>query len=332
LSEVIGVDLGGTKVAVARLVDGKLSESMLEPTQDADAGALLDQIASMVDAVRGDRLDAVGVGVPSVVEFDTGRVRSTVNLPLADVPLREVLGARIGASVFVDNDATVAALAEAYDDEMHMAAHNLVMITVGTGVGGGLVLGGRIYRGASGAAGELGHTLIGLDLSGPVAPAGRFPQHGSLERVAAGRALDRMIDECIELHPSSSLARRRDAGEKVLGADAVQAAHDGDRDAAEVVERWAERLGIGVANAINTFDPEEVVIGGGAAQAGDLLLNPVRRVAEQYVLPGLRGQTTIRIARHGVRAGVLGAALLAVHELGDAVPASDSAAAGAVNG
>ncbi len=167
----------------------------------------------------------------------------------------------------------MAALAEAYDDEMRMAARNLVMITVGTGVGGGLVLGGRIYRGASGAAGELGHTLIGLDLSGPVPPAGRFPQHGSLERVAAGRALDRMIDECIELHPSSSLARRREAGETVLGAEAVQAAHDGDRDAAEVVERWAEHLGIGVANAINTFDPEEVVIGGGAAQAGDLLLN-----------------------------------------------------------
>jgi glucokinase len=332
LSEVIGVDLGGTKVAIASLVEGKLSESTLEPTQSADTDALLDQIASMVDSARGDRLDAVGVGVPSIVEFDTGRVLSTVNLPLADVPLRAVLSERIGVPVFVDNDATVAALAEAYDDEMRMSARNLVMITVGTGVGGGLVLGGRIYRGASGAAGELGHTLIGLDLSGPVPPAGRFPQHGSLERLAAGRALDRMIEECIKLHPSSSLARRRDAGEKVLGAEAVQAAHDGDRDAAEVVERWAERLGIGVANAINTFDPEEVVIGGGAAQAGDLLLAPVRRVAADYVLPGLRGRATIRVARHGVRAGVLGAALLAAHELEDAPVASDSAAAGAASG
>ena len=141
--------------------------------------------------------------------------------------------------------------------------------------------------------------MIGLDLSGPVPPPGRFPQHGSLERLGAGRALDRMVEERISLRPCSGLSRLREQGNEVLGAQAVQAAHDGDRDAAEVVERWAEHLGIGVANAINTFDPEEVVIGGGAAQAGDLLLEPVRRVANEYVLPGLRGRTTIRIARGG---------------------------------
>jgi glucokinase len=332
LTEVIGVDLGGTKVALARLKGSDLSDSFLKPTDSSDTDALLDQIASMVDSFRGDSLDAVGVGVPSVVQFDTGRVLSTVNLPLTDVPLREVLSERIGVPVFVDNDATVAALAEAHDEQMRMVARHLVMITVGTGVGGGLVLGGRIYRGASGAAGELGHTLIGLDLSGPVPPAGRFPQHGSLERLAAGRALDRMVEECIELRPSSKLARLREEGNEVLGAQAVEEAQDGDRDAADVVERWAEHLGIGVANAINTFDPEEVVIGGGAAQAGDLLLEPAKRVAEEYVLPGLRGRTTVRIARHGVRAGVLGAALLAAHELEDAAGASDSAAAQAARG
>ena len=108
----------------------------------------------------------------------------------------------------------------------------------------------------------------------------------------------------------------------------MQAAHDGDRDAAEVVERWAERLGIGVANAINTFDPEEVVIGGGAAQAGELLLAPVRRVAAEYVLPGLRGRRRSGSARHGVRAGVSGAALLAAHELEDSEAASSGSAAG----
>jgi glucokinase len=332
LSEVIGVDLGGTKVALARLKGSDLSDSFLKPTESSDTDTLVDQIASMVDSFRGDRLDGVGVGVPSVVQFDTGRVLSTVNLPLTDVPLREVLSERIGVPVFVDNDATVAALAEAHDEQMRMVARHLVMITVGTGVGGGLVLGGRIYRGASGAAGELGHTLIGLDLSGPVPPAGRFPQHGSLERLAAGRALDRMVEERIELRPASKLARLREEGNEVLGAQAVEEAQDGDRDAADVVERWAEHLGIGVANAINTFDPEEVVIGGGAAQAGDLLLEPAKRVAEEYVLPGLRGRTTVRIARHGVRAGVLGAALLAAHELEDAAGASDAAAAQAAGG
>jgi glucokinase len=116
-----------------------------------------------------------------------------------------------------------------------------------------------------------------------------------------------------------------DEGREVLGAEAVEAARAGDRDAADVVDRWAERLGVGVANAINTFDPQEVVIGGGAAQAGDLLLGPVRRVATEYVVPGLGKKTTIRLARHGVRAGVLGAALLAAYELKDAGRATAAA-------
>jgi glucokinase len=204
------------------------------------------------------------------------------------------------------------------------------MLTIGTGVGGGLVLGGRIYRGATGGAGELGHTLVGVDTSGGKVPSPEnFPQPGSLEALAAGRALDRLVEESADARPDSSLARLRAEGRDLLGADAVEAAHDGDDDAQAVVARWAERVGIGVANAINTFDPQEVVIGGGAARAGDLLLEPVRRIAAEYVLPGLGRRTTIRLARHGVRAGVLGAALLAVHELENASPAElEGASAG----
>jgi glucokinase len=246
-------------------------------------------------------------------------------LPLADVRLRDVLSERIDVPVFVDNDATVAALAEAHDEGLQMVARDLVMITIGTGVGGGLVLGGRIYRGATGGAGELGHTLVALDLSGDAPSPEHFPQPGSLERLAAGRALDALVAECADQHPDSELARLGDQqGRSPLGADAVRAAHDGDADAVRVVARWAEHVGVGVANAINTFDPEEVVIGGGAARAGDLLLEPVKRIAAEYVLPGLGNRTTIRLARHGVRAGVLGAALLAVHELAESPSASPS--------
>src|SRR5207302_3743930 len=118
----------------------------------------------MVGRIRPDDLSAVGIGVPSVVEFDTGRVVSSVNVPLADVPLRQVLGERLGVPVFVDNDASVAALAEAHDEELQLVARNLVMLTIGTGVGGGIVLAGRIYRGSTGGAGELGHTSVGLGL------------------------------------------------------------------------------------------------------------------------------------------------------------------------
>jgi glucokinase len=312
---VIGVDLGGTKIAAA-LKDGlEVSESHLQPTDHSGSKALIEQVATIVESIRGPSLDGVGIGVPSIVEFETGRVVSSVNIPLAEVPLRQVLGERLGVPVFVDNDATVAALAEAHDEQLRAVARNLVMLTVGTGVGGGFVLGGRIYRGATGGAGEVGHTIVGLDLAGAVPSPAGFPQPGSLEWVASGQALDRLADQAANLHPESALGRLRTEGKPVLGADAVQAARDGDQAARQIIEIWGQRLGIGVANAINTYDPDEVVIGGGAAQAGELLLEPVRKVARGYILPGLGRRTTIRLARHGVRAGVLGAALLAEHEL-----------------
>jgi glucokinase len=148
-----------------------------------------------------------------------------------------------------------------------------------------------------------------------VPPPTKFPQPGSLEYEAAGHALDRLADQCAKLYPDSALGRLREQGKAILGADAVEAAKDGDKAAARIVELWGERLGIGIANVINTFDPEEVVIGGGAARAGDLLLKPAERAARGYVLPGLGRATNIRLAWHGVRAGVLGAALLAAQEL-----------------
>ena len=323
---VVGVDLGGTKVAAAALSGERIESSLMRPTELSDSGALIDQLVDLVRDCRDSELDAVGIGVPSVVEFETGRVVSSVNIPLADVPLRQVLGDRLGVPVFVDNDATVAALAEAHDEHLKLVARNLVMLTVGTGVGGGLVLGGRIYRGSTGGAGELGHTIVGLDLEGEneVPPAARFPQTGSLESVASGHALDRVAAEGAKLHPDSALARL--VGRELLGAEAVRAAAEGDATAGWIVEIWAERVGIGVANAINTFDPDEVVIGGGAVLAGDLLLKPATRVARDYVVPGLGDKTVIRLARHGVRAGVLGAALLAADELAHpSVPLPDQA-------
>ncbi len=235
-----------------------------------------------------------GSACPSVVEFETGRVVSSVNVPLADVPLRQVLGERLGVPVFVDNDATVAALAEAHDESLELVAHNLVMLTVGTGVGGGLVLGGRIYRGATGGAGELGHTIVGLDLDGevPAADSG-FPQPGSLERVASGHALEGSRPRTRRA-PSRLGARAPRAGGQAGRSELTrsQAAQDGDPARRRTVEIWGQRVGIGVANAINTFDPEEVVIGGGAARAGELLLEPATPGrAAGTSCPGLGGRT-----------------------------------------
>ncbi|MGN6168477.1 MAG: ROK family protein, partial [Solirubrobacteraceae bacterium] len=241
---------------------------------------------------------------------------SSVKVPLRDVKLRHVLQERLGVPVFVDNDGTAAALAEAHDEGLNLVTRDLVMITVGTGVGGGVVIGGRIYRGATGGAGEFGHTIVGLDLSESVpSPPKHFPQPGSLEFVASGHTLDRLAQQAAERHSKSMLGQLRTHDKQVLGPDAVSAAREGDPVAGRIVEIWGQRLGIGIANAINTFDPEEVVIGGGGAQAGELLLEPAKRIASGYVVPGLGKRTKIRLARHGPQAGVLGAALLAVYEL-----------------
>lgn len=312
----VGVDLGGTKVIAGALTGGQLGESVLRPTDLSSTDVLVDQLVDLVEEAKPRQLDAVGIGVPSVVEFKTGRAVSSVNVPLADVPLRQVLGERLGVPVFVDNDATVAALAEAHDESLELMARNLVMLTVGTGVGGGIVLAGRTFRGSTGGAGELGHTVIGLGLQKeePVPKANRFPQPGSLEAVAAGHALDHFAQETARLQPDSALGRLAAEGRTPSGGDAVAAAKEGDEAAARTVEIWAERVGIGIANAINTFDPDEVVLGGGAALAGEMLLEPATRVARAYAHPGLADHATIRLARHGVRAGVLGAALLAQQE------------------
>ena len=310
----IGIDVGGTKVAVAVLEGGELSHRGIQPTELGEADALVDEICSLVDSVRTESVRAVGIGVPSVVDFDAGRIRASVNIPLADLPLRDPLEERIGLPVFIDNDANVAALAEACSGG-EIEVENLVMFTVGTGVGGGIVVNGRPYRGASGAAAELGHIMIGAELTAGAPEAGRFPQRGSLESLAAGRALDRLARDAAEQHPDSALGRLGAGGEKVDGHDVVVAAQDGDEVAVGLLRILGERLGIGIANVINSFDPDVVAIGGGVSTAGELLLEPARRAAEAYVLPGVGTKTEIRLSRYGPTAGVLGAAILAKHEL-----------------
>jgi glucokinase len=320
MSRVIGIDVGGTKVAAQALrsegADG-LGRHVQQPTELDSSDALVDQFVELVrEAADGETYDAVGIGVPSIVRFQTGEIAASTNIPLRGVALRSVLGDRLGVPVFVDNDATVAALAEAYDRELQLVSRNLVMLTVGTGIGGGIVIDGRIFRGGSGGAGELGMTLIGLPVEPDIPLAGEhFPQPGSLESLASGHALDRFAQQVAAQDDASALAEVAASGRPVLAADAVHAAGDGDAAAVAAVRRWAHALGIGVANAINTFDPDEVVIGGGGAAAGEMLLDPALEIARGYVHPGLQERINVRLARWQAEAGVVGAALLAVHEL-----------------
>jgi len=309
----IGIDVGGTKIATARLEGGRLSEAHLQTTECDSQDRLVEQLVDTIEHARDGGARAVGIGVPSVIEFATGRVRSSVNIPCENLELRTLLSERVGMPVYVENDASCAALAEAFADG-RIAVENLVMFTVGTGVGGGLVLNGRLYRGATGAAAEVGHTLVALDLTdGAPAEPGRHPQPGSLEALASGRALDQLAREAAEREPDSFLGRRA-AERAVDGHDVVDGARAGDAGAQRALRILGERLGIGIANAINLFDPDEVVIGGGVSRAGDLLLEPARDTALRHVVPGCGTRTEIRLARHGQRAGVLGAALIAAQE------------------
>jgi glucokinase len=312
---IIGVDVGGTKVSVATLRGGELGKPALHPTDLTSSDHVVAQIVGAVhDAAAGEEIAAVGIGLPSVIEFATGRVRSSVNIPLQDVPLRHVLEGELGVPVYVDNDATVAALAEAHDEHGRLDVDNLVMLTIGTGVGGGIVIGGRPYRGATGAAAELGHTLIGIGHDIPPAIE-HFPQSGSLEALAAGHELDRLTRAAAGENPDSAIGAVLAATGKVAGPDTVKAAQAGDAVAIGLLELLGRRVGIAVANVINTFDPDVVAIGGGVSAAGELLLAPARQVAWGYVLPGVGTKTEIRLARSGPQAGVRGAALLARSEL-----------------
>jgi glucokinase len=314
VTDFVGLDVGGTKISAAVLHGATLGEPQVTPTQKSSEDALVDQLGDIIERRRTADTAAVGLGIPAAIEWETGTAKSGVNVPLVGVPLRNILTERVGLPVFVDNDANVAALAEAHDGNDLVAEH-LIMFTLGTGVGGGIVLGGRVYRGRTGAAAELGHILVGLDLErGAPPPAERFPQPGSLESLAAGTALDRLAREAARQHPDGALGRAAARGEAVTGVEVVEAARAGDHESIGLLRVLGQRLGVGIASAINAFDPDEVVIGGGVATAGELVLEPARETALGYVLTGVGEKTTIRLAVHGVKAGVYGAALLAMQE------------------
>jgi glucokinase len=312
---VIGVDVGGTKVAAARIEGAECASHVERPTELGSSGALIDQIESVVREVidQAGEPAAVGVGLPSQIDFATGTVVASVNIPLEGVPLGKELGERLSVPVHVDNDANCAALAEAHFVEGGPAQH-LVMYTLGTGVGGGVVIDHKIFRGATGLGAELGHQPI--DLDGPECP-GACPNRGCLEALCSGLALERDSTAFARTNPDSTLGRLLAHSErgKVRGRDVVAAARDGDEDAKKLLEQLGTYLGAGLSGAINTFEPEYIVIGGGLSQGADLFLDRAREEAKARALPALAERVRIQLAQGGPKAGLIGAGLLAAQEL-----------------
>src|SRR3954454_13389999 len=312
---VLGVDVGGTKVAVAAVTGAQVEHVAEEPTALDSAEALLDGIEHAFHDIA-DKADepvaAVGVGVPSQIEFATGTVLSSVNIPLTGVPLRDELQGRFGVPVFVDNDANCAALAEAQLGDDAPAMH-LVMLTLGTGVGGGVVIDGRIFRGTHGLGAELGH--FSIDANGPDCP-GTCPNRGCVEAFCSGTALERDATAAGKDHPDSPLGRIYAEHGKVKGKQCVSAAaEEGDPVALRLLERLGTNLGVGIAGYVNVFEPEHLVIGGGLSRAADLFFDRAVEEAATRALPALWERVSVGLARGGADAGVIGAGVLAAHEL-----------------
>ena len=311
---VVGVDLGGTKLAVG-LVDDRLGvlARTVGPSDTDSPESCLEAIYRRLDEALAEYgpVAAIGVGSASMVNFRAGRIVASTHLPLRNVPLRDLLAQRFGLPVVIDNDATVACLAE-YRYGAGVGTSEMIMLTLGTGIGGGIICGGRPYRGLSGAAGELGHMVI--DLDGPRCQ-GNCPNHGCLETFASGNAMGAAARRLATERPDSAFGRALAAGEEVDGQMVSRLALAGDHDAVGLLERIGTLLGVGIGNLVNIFNPELVVVGGGAAESGDLLLEPARRAVAERALRPQRDEVRIVPAQHGPDAGVLGAAALAMIEL-----------------
>jgi glucokinase len=311
--ETIGVDLGGTKMLLGVLdADSKVlwesREASTGQTEDELVELLVREIEEARSACAG--AGAVGLGIPATIDHDRGVAISAVNLPIADLPIRDLVNERTGLPVFVDNDANVATLAEHLSGAAK-GAENAVMLTIGTGIGGGLILGGEVYRGATGAGAELGHTVI--DLDGPECQ-GNCPGRGCVETLASGTAIGREGRAAAAREPDSVLGQMLAEGETIDGKAVTEAALSGDVAARRVFDLVGRRLGVALTSFANVFEPEVIVIGGGAMAAGDLLLDPAREELGARALPPMN-RTPVVAAELGSDAGMIGAAAMARIEL-----------------
>jgi glucokinase len=294
----IGIDVGGTKILAGVVErDGSVLRSERRDTPTDSTEAFLVGLAGAVDALRDDSVAAVGIGIPSTVDQRTGTSVFAVHVPLRGTPLRDRAEQYLGLPVAIDNDANCAAVAE-WTIGAGRGTQHMVMLTLGTGIGGGLILGGRLYRGSSGAAAELGHMV--LDFDGPQC-RGFCTGLGHFEAFVSGSAATEL-------------------GQKLFGPDAgskelVAAARDGDEGALRGLAEIGRKLGSGLATLVNVFDPELIVLGGGFGEAFDLLVEPALETMRRDALPPGRDRVRVVPAELGEQAGMVGAGLIAFETL-----------------
>jgi glucokinase len=339
---MLGVDIGGTKVAVGAVTrEGEIRGKVM--TAWTDISGPEGFVRSVVEVLREAEADldgdilGIGLGCAGTVDWDRGAIIESPNLPIAQEPLRGLVVQALGLPTVLDNDANVAAFAEARVGAARGARH-VIMLTLGTGVGGGIVLDGRIFRGASGSAGELGHTIV---------MGGQDPcmcgRRGCLEAYASGTALERYARQITDGGPPGPSGVALETAEGSLGRNDSEEADygralrelreqgrldgeavgllalEGDSAAREAVAEVSRWLGMGLANFANIFNPEVLVVGGGLSTLGELLLAPARDLMRQMAIKPNGELARVEVAMLGNQAGVVGAGLLAWQELGPGV-------------
>jgi glucokinase len=310
----IGLDVGGTRIA-AGLVERKgriVRETKLLTPKAAGPFAIVDAIVAAVteitNGVHPSEIAGIGIGLPAQIDFTRQSVEYCVNLPLAGIDMRGLVMSRLKYPVTIDNDGHTAALGES----RYGAAKGLkdfIMVTLGTGVGGGVFIGGKLHRGSRGFGGEVGHMVIAVD--GPECPCGG---RGHLESFAARPAIVRAARAAAETYHGSSISRLAGGdAEKITAELVIKAANDGDEAAGEVMSLVGDMLGEGLVGLVNVLNPQAIIVGGGIGESCPLVS---RRAAARIAAEALAGRRDIRVltAELGNDAGVAGAAALAFED------------------
>ncbi len=306
----IGIDLGGTNIA-AGLVDEKLSiaarDSVRTPRGAENVVREMEALVRSLCEQAGinfQEIESVGIGSPGSIDTGAGTVIYSNNLGFDNVPLAGMLSGALGVPVRIGNDANVAALGE-FHAGAGKAYESMVLVTLGTGVGGGIILGGKIYDGFNGMGGEVGHMTVVKD--GAPCTCGR---KGCWEAYASATGLIRLTKAAMESNPNSLMVSIADEKGKVSGRTAFLAARQGDSAAEAVVSEYCSFLACGAANLINLFQPAVLCFGGGVSHEGQYLIDRVLPLLESELYPVGEKKTVLRLAELGNDAGIIGAAML----------------------
>lgn len=307
---VVGVDLGGTKIYTAlvdlqgNIIKEKVVETLASEGDQAVLGRIIDTIDYVIDGTDKDLIKAIGIGCPGILDLKKGIIIESPNIPFKNFEIIKNIKERFDLPTYLDNDANVATIGE-YMFGAGKGTENMIYMTVSTGIGGGAILNGKIYRGSTGNALEIGHTTISKD--GARCGCGNV---GCSESLASGTAIGKKAKEAVNSNAETSLKNYDDVSAKEVFIEAGK----GDRVASDILNISLTYLGIAVANVISSFDPEKVVIGGGVINGGDIVLEKIKEEVSKRCMKTFVDYCSIEKAKLGGQAGVLGAAALAIIE------------------